>query len=88
MKNRWKTCFGVWWYIPEHESNGGEEGDDSAEGDVAPRGRRQSWTVQQDVQPIQKVRHLKDMYKSEVVGVDNEFEDLGRKQMRAASHLR
>ena len=54
--------------LPEHESDGGEEGDNSAEGDVAPRGRRQSWTVQQDVQPIQEIRHLKDMFKSEVVG--------------------
>ena len=43
---------------PEHEGDGGEKGDDSTKGDVAPRCRRQGRTVQQDVQTIQEVRHL------------------------------
>ena len=45
--------------LPEHEGDGGEEGDDSTKGDVAPRSRWQSWTVQQDVQTIQQVCYLR-----------------------------
>ena len=44
---------------PEHESDGGEEGDHSAKGDVAPRSRRQGGTVQQGVQTVQEVAHLR-----------------------------
>ena len=44
---------------PEHEGDGGEEGDDSTKCDVAPGCGRQSWAVQKDVQTVQKVPNLR-----------------------------
>ena len=43
---------------PEHEGNGGEQGDNSAKCDVSPRCGRQDGAVEEDVEAIQKVCHL------------------------------
>jgi len=74
------------WDVPEHEGDGGEKGDDSAKGDVAPRSRRQSWTVQQDVQPIQEVRHLRGVEVDED-GKRVRVEEQGNRMPKMREHI-
>jgi len=51
--------------VPEHEGNGGEQGDNSAKCDVSPRRGRQGGAVEEDVEAIQKVSHLRGAHVEE-----------------------
>ena len=50
---------------PEHEGNGGEQGDNSTKCDVSPRRGRQGGAVEEDVEAMQKVSHLGGDWESE-----------------------